>query len=325
MSASRALAQVLACPTCRGGLGADLSCAACRRGYALEQGVLRLLPGHGPSNSDVQGFYDKNPFPDYEDLDSPRSLRERAGQSHFARLLDEQLPLDGVTLDAGCGTGQLTNFLALSRRQTVGMDFCLASLGLASGFRDRHGIARATFVQGDLFAPPFRDQSLAAIVSLGVLHHTQDPEGAFRSLVRCLVPGGHFVLGLYNRYARIPTRLRGLLIRLGGRGLFGGLDPVARQDRHNARRRTSWLNDQYFHPLEHTHTVDEVLGWFARAGLEYVNAVPKVVFGEVFTEHEDLFEPGIKGSRADHLLTQAGWAFAHGWEGGLFVLIGRRA
>ena len=96
-------------------------------------------------------------------------------------------------------------------------------------------------------------------------------------LVDVLKPGGHFVLGLYNRYGRIPTKLRGYAIRALGMGLMGKLDPVVRNDRKSARRQRAWLRDQYFHPLEETHTVDEVLGWFSKARIEYVNAVPKGV------------------------------------------------
>ncbi len=323
-ASARLLGPVLACPDCRAPLGADLRCGACAAAFAERDGVLRLLPANGATNAGVQAFYDVQPFPDYEDLDSPRALRERAGRSVFARLLDEQLPLEGITLEAGCGTGQLTNYLALSRRPVVGLDFCARSLQLASEFRDRFAIDSAHFVQADIFRAPFRGASFDNIVSLGVLHHTDDPEGALRQLVDLLRPGGHVVLGLYNRYGRIPTKLRGYAIRALGLERGSLLDPVVRKDRRNQRRRRAWLRDQYFHPLERTHTVDEVLAWFARAGLAFVNGVPKFVFGEAFASDEQLFVRGIAGGRIEHLFCQLGWAFTHGWEGGLFVLIGRK-
>lgn len=316
--------QALVCPDTGQPVAADGACSAPARRYARNDGYWPMLPAGGASNGDVQAFYEEQPFPDYEDLDSPRHLRERAAKSQFARLLDEQLPLDGLVLEAGCGTGQLSSFLALSRRPMVGLDFCAHSLRLACAFRDRFAIDCAEFVQGDIFQAPFRREVFDVVISLGVLHHTRDPQGAFTALVSHLRPGGHFVLGLYNRYGRLPTKMRGLAIRALGFGLGRVLDPVVRRDRHGARRQRSWLRDQYMHPLEKTHTVDEVLHWFAAAGLDFVNAVPKFVLGETFAPDEQLFTSGITGSRLGRILSQCGWALSHGWEGGLFVMLGRK-
>ncbi len=316
--------DLLVCPDHRVALDAALGCPQCSGAFQAPGGVPCLLPGAGETNQTVRAFYEEQPFPDYEDMDSPRALYERARRSGFAELLDRCLSLDGVTLEAGCGTGQLSNFLALAQRDMVGLDFSRASLTLAEDFRSRFEIGRANFVQGDLFHPPFADESFDDIVSLGVLHHTDDSQRAFESLVRLLKPGGHFILGLYNRYARIPTKLRGYAIRALGHRVGAMLDPVVRKDRRSQNRQKSWLNDQYFHPLERTHTVDEVLSWFDQAGVDYVNAMPKFVYGEAFSEEEDLFEPGIRGSRMGRTLAQCGWAFTYGWEGGLFVIVGRK-
>ena len=41
---------------------------------------------------------------------------EQSLDLRWRRLLDEQLPANALILDAGCGTGHLTNFLALRKR-----------------------------------------------------------------------------------------------------------------------------------------------------------------------------------------------------------------
>ena len=314
---------MLACPDCGTAVAVD-RCARCARSFEQHRGYAEMLPSAGISSEPVQSFYERHPFPDYQALDSPRRLIERAERSQFAAALDRQLPLREPVLEVGCGTGQLSNYLALSRRPTAGLDFCGASLALAVQFRDRFRIDAARFVQGDLFQPPFAAASYATVLALGVLHHTEAPQAGFARLVQLLRPGGHFVLGLYNRYARLPTRLRGVLMRVVGVRAGRHLDPITRRDRHADRRQRAWLQDQYFHPLEATHTVDEVLGWFDRHGLDYVNAVPPIVIGERFDPQRPLFEPGITGSRADHLACQLAAMVDHGREGGLFVMIGRR-
>ena len=93
-------ARLLACPECRAAVGPDLVCQGCGARFRAEGSVPSLLPHTGASRRDVRAFYEDHPFPGYEDLDSPRALRERAARSQFARFLDEQLPLDGATLDA---------------------------------------------------------------------------------------------------------------------------------------------------------------------------------------------------------------------------------
>lgn len=80
----------------------------------------------------VKAFYEENPFPNYDDLDSEESLIEKASRGIFARLLDEQIPQGAFVLEAGCGTGQLTKFLGMHwNRRVFGSDICLKSLRLA--------------------------------------------------------------------------------------------------------------------------------------------------------------------------------------------------
>ena len=113
----------------------------------------------------VKSFYEETPFPNYDDLDGRESLQTKAKRGVFARLLDEQIPRPALVLEAGCGTGQLSNFLGMNWGRTViGADLCLNSLRLAKSFRDRCSIANAQFVQMNLFRPPFagRDASISS-------------------------------------------------------------------------------------------------------------------------------------------------------------------
>src|SRR5438552_4029026 len=74
----------------------------------------------------VKAFYEETPFPNYDDLDGRETLRTKSQRGVFARLLDEQIPRPALVLEAGCGTGQLSNFLGLNWGRTViGADWCL--------------------------------------------------------------------------------------------------------------------------------------------------------------------------------------------------------
>ena len=112
------------------------------RTYPVEEGIPRLfvptdldeLEGRDVTDM-VKQFYEKTPFPNYDDQDSVRSLIDKARERLYARALDAAIPSNASVLEVGCGTGQLTNFLGITCRSVVGTDLCLNSLRLADGFR----------------------------------------------------------------------------------------------------------------------------------------------------------------------------------------------
>jgi SAM-dependent methyltransferase len=303
-------------------------CAGCGHAFPVEEGIPRLYWPHEGLASDadvterVKDFYEEHPFPDYEEHDSVRSLIEKSRRSGYARELERAIPLGGKVLEVGCGTGQLSNFLGISCRRVVGTDLCLNSLRLGEGFRSAHGLDRTVFLQMNLFRPAFRPGSFDVLLCNGVLHHTSDPFGGLAGLVPLVRPGGHVVIGLYNRFGRAMTDLRRQLFRLtGGRGRW--IDPHLRSGLGAAKQR-AWFADQYRHPHESEHSIGEVQGWFERCGLDFVRGVPPVVLGDDPAPEEGLFQPARPGTRLDHLLAQLSWVVSGNREGGFFVLIGRR-
>jgi SAM-dependent methyltransferase len=224
-------------------------------------------------------------------------------------------------LEVGCGTGQLSNFLGVSCRRVIGADMCLNSLGLAERFRREHRLARVRFAQMNLFKPCFRQGQFDAVLCNGVLHHTGDPRGGFEGLVPLLKPGGHIIVGLYNRYGRLMNGVRRRLFALsGGRGQ--ALDPYLREARLSPEKRRAWFEDQYRHPHESTHTIGEVLDWFTAAKLEFVRGVPSTTGGPDF--EGGLLTPTGPGTGMDHFRAQMRLVASGNREGGFFLMIGRK-
>jgi predicted NodU family carbamoyl transferase/2-polyprenyl-3-methyl-5-hydroxy-6-metoxy-1,4-benzoquinol methylase len=296
--------------------------------YPVEEGIPRLfVPTEGAASGQdvteiVKQFYEATPFPNYDDLDNQRALLEKARAGLFARLLNEQIPYDARVLEVGCGTGQLTNFLAIAHRSVLGVDVCLNSLRLAQNFRSAHGIARATFAQMNLFRPGLKDGFFDVVISLGVLHHTADARRAFDRVCRLVKPGGHVVVGLYNTYSRsLHYARRALVRRAGWTGRW--LDPHFGRVT-GAGKSEAWFQDQYHHPHETCHTLDEVLRWMDESGLDFVNSIPKPVPGAVLSAGEQLFAPRDPGSALSRVLSQMAFLSNGYREGGFFVMIGRR-
>jgi SAM-dependent methyltransferase len=272
----------------------------------------------------VREFYTHAPFPGYPPSDSLGSLRARAGRSEFARLLDRAIPGDARIVEVGCGTGQMSLFLATADRVVVGADLTRASLELAANAAARFGVDRAHFVETDLRRPGLREGAFDVVYSSGVLHHTPDPRAAFASIARLARPGGIVVLGLYNTWARIPHRVRRAVGRLT-RYRFVPFDPVLRDRAGEPARREAWLRDQYMHPEEHRHTTREVQKWFREAGVEYLRTYPDSLFASEPLQGEGLFDPAEDDWGFENWASQLGWMKTLAHEGGLWVTIGRRA
>jgi SAM-dependent methyltransferase len=315
------LRELLACPACQGALDAQWLCAGCGARYTAPDGVPDLrLPGDRRTDL-VRDFYMHAPFPGYRPGDSLDALRARAERSEFARLLDTSIAPDARILEVGCGTGQMSLYLARGERRVIGADLTRASLLLGAAAARRFGVDGVQFVESDLHRPGLRAGAFDLVYCSGVLHHTPDPALAFANLVPLVRPGGMLVIGLYNSFARIPLRLRRAMARLSGYR-WVPFDPVLRDRKSEPARREAWLRDQYRHPEEHRHTVAEVRSWFAENGIEFVRTYPSLLIGE---ESGELFTPDKDYWPFEAWLSQIGWMKSLGYEGGLFVTIGKKS
>jgi len=315
-----AFADLLACPACQGALDQDLACLGCGAQYQAADGIVDLrLPGDAKTDI-VRQFYEQAPFPGYRPRDSLEALRTRAGRSEFARLLDAAIAPDARILEIGCGTGQMSLYLASAERIVIAADVTRASLKLGAAAARLFGVAGVQFVETDLHHPGLRPGAFDVVYTSGVLHHTSDPRRAFAAILPLLRPGGMVVVGLYNAFARIPLRLRRVVARLSGYRWIP-FDPVLRDRKCEPARREAWLRDQYRHPEEHTHTAADVRAWFADNGVEYLRTYPSLLMAE---EPGDLFAAEGDYWPLEAWLSQIGWMSSLGREGGLFVTVGQR-
>ena len=312
--------ELLVCPACAGALTAEWLCTSCGARYEAPGGIPNLRIASDARVDIVRRFYEHAPFPGYPENDSLSSLRARAECNRFARLLDQAIPGNARILEIGCGTGQMSLYLARADRLVIGADLTRASLELAGAAAHRFKLDRVLFVETDLHRPGLRAESFDVVYSSGVLHHTPNPRAAFASIAQLARPGGMIVLGVYNAIARIPLRLRRLVARASRYQLIP-FDPVLRSRKNEPARREAWLRDQYRHPEEHRHTLGEVQQWFVENDVEFVRAYPSALIGE---DPDDLFAFAADNWLLEGWLAQLGWIHALGHEGGLFVTVGQR-
>ncbi len=312
--------ELLICPACASALTSEWLCTGCRARYEAPGGIPNLRIASDARVELVRRFYEYAPFPGYAECDSLSSLRARAERNKFAQLLDQAIPGNARILEIGCGTGQMSLYLARADRLVIGADLTRTSLELAVAAAHRFKLDRVLFLETDLHRPGLRPGSFDVVYSSGVLHHTPDPRAAFASIAQLARPGGMIVLGVYNAIARIPLRLRRMIARWSHYRLIP-FDPVLRSRKNEPARREAWLRDQYRHPEEHRHTLREVQKWFVENDVEFVRAYPSALIGE---DPDNLFAFAADNWLLESWMAQLGWIHALGHEGGLFVTVGQR-
>lgn len=135
-----------------------------------------------------------------------RPLTTREGYDQWApyydepgnQLLDIEQPivreiLDGlpvgVALDAACGTGRHTAYLASLGHKVTGIDSSPEMLA-----RAREKVPRGEFYEADLYDVPLDDDSVDLVVCAIALAHVPDLERTLTEFVRVLRPNGHLVI-----------------------------------------------------------------------------------------------------------------------------------
>jgi len=102
---------------------------------------------------------------------------------------------DQVVLEAGCGMGRHTEFVARSGAQAIiGVDFSSAVYPAERRVRD---YPNAHIVRADINSLPLKACADIAF-SVGVLHHLPEPRRGFLSVVSRLRPGGKMIAWVYG-------------------------------------------------------------------------------------------------------------------------------
>ena len=302
------LLTLLRCPRCGSDLEAEDRCSSGDHAFPRRDGFVDFLAdaARPEAAEEVTDFYRKFPFPGYAPTDDADALLERSRRAAFLVQLDDAIPTDARVLDAGCGTGQVSAFLALTApgRTVVGVDACDASLAAARGFADRVGIDNLRHFRGDLFALPAKEGAFDVVISRGVVHHTPDPDRATREVAARVRPGGRFLIGFYENVARLPHRARRALAKLKGGEPFRALDPILRRTDFTEEKKRIWIEDQYKHPLERMLALPHVTRVVEGEGFTWLRTIPPAV------ERGSMFDATPRPGGAGMFARRAGWALS---------------
>ena len=277
-----------------------------------------------PITLDVSQFYEKYPFPNYKINDNKQTILEEGNKNSFSKELKNFIGFNKSVLEVGSGTGQLSNYLAIgTNNQICAFDSSLKSLKIGNDFAKKNNVQNISFVRGDIFDEVFENETFDFVLCNGVLHHTKNPYKAFSNIVGYLKKDGYILVGLYNRIGRFRTRFRKNIHKIFGKNLIMLLDPVLRKiEKESTDKIEAWIRDQYEHPVESLHTFDEVLDWFDKNNIQFVNSIPECSLSDT---EKSFFENNTKGTYLERFFQQLSMLFnKSGSEGGLFIFIGKK-
>lgn len=271
----------------------------------------------------VTDFYKIKPFPNYKYEDNKFTILNKGDKNLLAKQFKKFIGFNKDILEVGCGTGQFSVYFALeTNNRVIGLDPTIESLKLAKNFSDKNKITNLTFVNADIFDDVLADNYFDFIWCNGVLHHTKDPYLAFTKLIKSLKKNGYVIIGLYNKIGRLRTLFRKYLSRIFGKRIFFWFDPTLKKLKLDIDEKNAWIQDQYFHPIESLHTLDEILSWFDKNNIEFISSIPSSNFDY---NYKDFFEKKSIGTFYSRILNQFSMVFNNlGSDGGLFIMIGKK-
>lgn len=109
-----------------------------------------------------------------------------------------------VIAEFGCGPGRFLEVVRMKGGRAIGLDLSSAVEAAAENFKNDPDVL---ICQADILHPPIKSKSLDGSFSIGVLHHTPDPQGGFQRLAASVKPGGWVSVAVYGKggYYDFPT------------------------------------------------------------------------------------------------------------------------
>jgi SAM-dependent methyltransferase len=181
--------------------------------------IVGSVPRFVPSDSYAASFgFQWNRF---DRIQVDRFMKNDLSRDRFFKTTGWPPKLTGERiLEAGCGAGRFTQ-LALETGAEV-FSFDLSS-AVDAAWRNNAGSPNLTIFQASIYDIPLRKASFDKVFCMGVLQHCPDVEGAFRSLLAFLRPGGEIVIDVYERWSGLPPLkylVRPLVKPLGTKGIY---------------------------------------------------------------------------------------------------------
>jgi len=278
--------KILECPECKSELDISINeiiqCSnnICKHQYTTLYGVPTFIDYTPESSKGFEYQWKKRLFGRFEKSTLYGKSEKEEYSQFFKHLMITPLDIKNkYILDAGCGSARMLRLLSEKHNANYyGID-------LSSSLYDIKTSGLINLIRGNLLKLPFKDNCFDYIWSGGVLHHTGDPMGAFKQLVRTLRPKGKIYIWLYSVNQGIFGKVRMIFPRLykwphsilyyvciifACPIYIGGI--ISRKY-HTFSEIKFKLFDHLSPEYRSVHTENEVINWFKKSKLTNINIV----------------------------------------------------
>ena len=205
--------------------------------YLIEDDIIKFQITDNITKK-VADFYNSNPFPYYDDNENKHTLLLKGDKNTYAHQFKEYVGFGKNVLEVGPGTCQFSMYLAIgTNNQIVAFDSTLESLKLGKIFAKLNDIKNINFVNADIFDDVLKENVFDFVWCNGVLHHTKDPYNAFKIILKTVKKDGYIIIGLYNKFGRIRTKVRNFFYKIFGKKLLMIFDPMLRNIKKNQKNK----------------------------------------------------------------------------------------
>lgn len=202
--------DLLCCPACGGDLilenphqfedghikSGDLRCESCDHRFPIIAGIPRFASSDQVAavENTIRAFGHEWNAGNEDVLNS--NMIQPALFLDFIYPVQEDYFQNKTVLDAGCGQARFTLLAQhFGARRVVGIDL---SEAVVPAFQNTRHLDNVLIIQGDLLQLPLKAR-FDYVFSVGVLHHTSDPAGAFKSVSDVVIPEGGISAWVYGR------------------------------------------------------------------------------------------------------------------------------
>ncbi len=287
--------------------------------------IIKLKSKYDSKTENVKNFYTSNPFPNYKEDDNKASILKKGNKSLLSKTIKNLFRNKKKILEIGSGTCQLSAYFAIDTNNEVyAFDATFKSLEIGKNFAEKNNIKNIKFLNGNILDNNIKKEYFDLVWCNGVLHHTTDPYLGFKNSLSYLKKNGLILVGVYNYYGRLITKLMRILYQIFGKKIILYLDPIAKDIKKSKNEKNAWIEDQFNHPLEKTYTFKEIYEWFIRNDVSLISTIPnstKIDFDKI--NNKIILEAKNQNLNKFQFLREIMMNFnSFGKDGGLFVFIG---
>lgn len=273
--------------------------------YPIIRGIPRFVSSDKYANSFSKEWAKwANVQYEEQNVNSPMHNHTTNMFNRISQLPDNAIK-DKIVVEFGCGGGRFIDVVRKKGGIAIGIDLSTAVEQSGYNFRNDENVL---IVQGDILNAPFKDNVFDVGYTIGVLHHTPDPQKGFDELSRVTRQGGEVVCCVYakgsyydyqsvykvrrfiNKTEPVFGNKLALLYSYISAHIFFRLFPriakistrfhnfIWRVERYHlpvlylpdAKWRVLDVYDSITPVYASTHSVDEITSWFQKAGFSNI-------------------------------------------------------